>query len=187
MNITRLLSLLTLSVLIAACGGESGDQQQQQQEQESADQVRTIRIIGLDALKFAVSEVTDGITVSDTLGANNDLRRLETIVVKPGEQIRIVLDTRSQLPASAMAHNWVLLALDSDPNAFARAAIQAKANDYLPQDMSDQVLATTGLAAGGETTEVTFTAPETPGEYDYVCTFPGHFSAGMRGKLVVQN
>jgi uncharacterized cupredoxin-like copper-binding protein len=28
--------------------------------------------------------------------------------------------------------------------------------------------------------------PKAPGSYPYVCTFPGHFQAGMRGTLEVK-
>jgi len=28
--------------------------------------------------------------------------------------------------------------------------------------------------------------PAAPGSYPYVCTFPGHFVAGMKGNLVVK-
>jgi azurin len=48
------------------------------------------------------------------------------------------------------------------------------------------VLASTKMAGGGETVEVTFTAPKEPGEYLYICTFPGHYLAGMKGVLVVK-
>lgn len=186
MKFTRFFSLIALLALFTACGGGESSDQQQQATQEPADDIRTIQMVGLDGMKFAVEESTDDISVGETLGANDDLLRLETITVEPGEQIRIELTTRSQLPATAMAHNWVLLTMDADPAAFASAATQAKENDYIPQDMTDQILAQTGLAAGGETTEVVFTAPETPGEYEYICTFPGHFAAGMRGTLVVE-
>jgi uncharacterized cupredoxin-like copper-binding protein len=27
--------------------------------------------------------------------------------------------------------------------------------------------------------------PAVAGKYDFICTFPGHFAAGMRGTLVV--
>ena len=32
----------------------------------------------------------------------------------------------------------------------------------------------------------TFKVPAEAGSYDYICSFPGHFAAGMRGKLVVK-
>jgi azurin len=52
--------------------------------------------------------------------------------------------------------------------------------------MADQVIAKTALAGAGETVDVTFNAPAAAGSYPYVCTFPGHFQAGMRGNLVVK-
>lgn len=119
------------------------------------------------------------------MGEEN-LLRVEDISASPGEEIRIRLETQSDMPASAMAHNWVLLTMDSDPQAFADAAANAQDDDYIPSDMEDQIVAQTEMAAGGETTEVTFTVPEEPGEYEFVCTFPGHYAAGMRGTLTVE-
>ena len=40
-------------------------------------------------------------------------------------------------------------------------------------------------AEAGKTSELAFT-PTTPGEYEYVCTVPGHRELGMLGRLVVQ-
>ncbi|MFH5882962.1 plastocyanin/azurin family copper-binding protein [Halalkalibaculum sp. DA3122] len=186
MKLTHIFTFIAFIALVGACGGgESSDQQQATQEESTSD-VRTIEIIGIDAMKFAVESDAEGISVVDDLGSSDELVRLETISAQPGEEIRIELTTRSQLPATAMAHNWVLLSLDSDTKAFINAAVQAKENDYIPQDMTDQIIAETELAGGGETVSVTFTVPETPGEYEYVCSFPGHYSAGMRGTLVVE-
>jgi len=33
---------------------------------------------------------------------------------------------------------------------------------------------------------IEFTAPTEPGEYDFLCTFPGHYLIGMKGVLVVK-
>lgn len=187
--------LLPLMFFVTSCGGGSGDQQQQQQTGETATEetqssatgqsgdVRTIEIIGTDQMKFAVESEQDGIT---TGGEAGDYLLLESISAEAGEEIRIVLTTESQLPATAMSHNFVLLTLSADVESFVKAASQAKDNDYIPSDMSDQIVAETELAGGGETVEVTFTAPEEPGEYEYVCTFPAHYAAGMRGTLNVQ-
>jgi azurin len=85
-----------------------------------------------------------------------------------------------------MAHNFVLLTMNADAAAFANAAAKARDNEYIPTDMEDQIIAHTDLAAGGETVEVTFTAPEETGEYEYICSFPGHYSGGMKGMLNVK-
>jgi azurin len=111
---------------------------------------------------------------------------LQNIEAEAGEELRIRLTTVSNLPALAMAHNWILLKIGIDPADFANAAVKAKNNEYIPQDRTDDIIAHTGLAGGGETVEVTFTVPEKTGEYDYLCSFPGHFAAGMKGKLIVQ-
>jgi uncharacterized cupredoxin-like copper-binding protein len=37
----------------------------------------------------------------------------------------------------------------------------------------------------GESATVTFTAPAAPGEYQLVCSVPGHIEAGMVGTMVV--
>jgi uncharacterized cupredoxin-like copper-binding protein len=43
----------------------------------------------------------------------------------------------------------------------------------------------TVVANGGETASASFTV-DTPGTYTFVCSVPGHASAGMRGTLSVQ-
>ena len=38
----------------------------------------------------------------------------------------------------------------------------------------------------GESAEVTFTAPTKPGKYVFLCSFAGHWAAGMTGDLIVK-
>lgn len=104
----------------------------------------------------------------------------------PGEKIRIVLTTVSNLPKTAMAHNVVVLQDNTDVEAFANASAMARDNGYIAPDMEDQIIAATELAGGGETVEVTFTVPEDPGSYTYICSFPGHYLGGMKGTLNVK-
>ena len=193
----RLLTyLLPMFIFLSACGG--GDQTEQQEQAQSenskgqaaqtqSDGVRTIDIIGVDQMKYVVKEQGELIGTAGTIKTSNGdtYLQLQNIEAKPGEELRIRLTTVSDLPASAMAHNWILLKMGVDPAAFAQAATQAKSNDYLPQDRTDDIIVHTDLAAGDETVEVTFTVPEETGEYDYLCSFPGHFAAGMKGKLIV--
>src|SRR5262249_26723290 len=53
---------------------------------------------------------------------------------------------------------------------------------YVPS--SPKVLFATKLAPPGEKVQLAFSAPEEPGEYPFVCTFPGHWRR-MSGRMVV--
>jgi azurin len=85
-----------------------------------------------------------------------------------------------------MTHNWVLLALGTDPKAFADAAALTPATGYIPAAMKSKILAQTQMVGPGEQSEVVVTVPAKPGSYPYLCTFAGHWVAGMRGTLVVK-
>lgn len=187
--------ILPIFLFLAACGG--GEQQQQQSQTEGVQEqqtqtgskdIRTIDIIGIDRMKYVVKEEGELIGTGETMKASNGetYLLLQNIEAKAGEKLRIRLTTVSNLPASAMSHNWILLKMGVDPAGFAQASTQAKDNDYIPQDRTDDIIAHTELAAGGKTVEVTFTVPNKTGNYDYLCSFPAHFMAGMKGKLMVQ-
>jgi azurin len=124
---------------------------------------RTIAITGGDDMKFDVT----------------------TIQAKPGEQLRIRLTVKGKMPKMVMSHNVVVLALKTDAAAFAAAGVSANKTDYIAPANKAQVIAATPMAGAGETVEVTFKVPAVAGKYDFICTFPGHFAAGMRGTLVV--
>lgn len=125
---------------------------------------RVVAITGTDAMKFSVT----------------------AIEAKPGEKITVKLTGQGAIPKVAMAHNFVLLAAKTDATAFANAGMASRPTDFIAPAMKDKVLAATALAGNGETVEVTFDAPKTPGVYDFICTFPGHFAAGMKGTLTVK-
>jgi len=187
-NITISSILFALVFMLAACGGETetttDEAQDEMQEEAMAadDGVRTIEIVGTDDMKYKVASAEDGLVTGD---ASGEMVLLEGIEVSPGEEIRITLRTESSLPASAMSHNMVLLSMDADVDAFARASIQASDNNYIAAEYEEWVLASTDMLGGGETDTITITAPEETGEYDYICSFPGHYSGGMQGKLIV--
>lgn len=134
------------------------------QDKPAASAVRTVELTGGDDMKYSVT----------------------SIPAKPGETIKIRLVSKGTLPKIAMAHNFVLLKLGAKQIDFVNAAALARATDFIPADMKDQVLAATTLAGPAETVEVTFKVPTAPGSYPYLCTFPGHFAAGMKGTLVVK-
>lgn len=105
------------------------------------------------------------------------------IEVKSGAPVEVTLEHTGKLAKEAMGHNFVLLKKGTDMNAFANAAMGAVENGYIPPNMADAVIAHTKLVGGGESDTITFPAPA-PGEYVYLCTFPGHYM-NMNGKLIV--
>jgi azurin len=132
--------------------------------QAASKGVRTIEIVGTDDMKFSLTNIT----------------------AKPGEQLRVRLVSKGTMPKVAMAHNFVLLQKGVSQVKFVTAGATARATDFIPPDMKSQVIAATALAGPGETVETTFKVPAAPGEYPFLCTFPGHFQAGMRGTLTVK-
>lgn len=187
--------IITIFLLLTACGNSNKKEQQNQSDDASVQQtktkdqdVRTIDIIGIDNMKYVVKEEGQRIGTGETIktSSGDSYLLLQNIEASPGEKLHIRLTTISNLPASAMSHDWILLKMGVDPEKFDQAAIKAKDNDYIPQDKTDDIIAHTGLAGGGETVETTFTVPQRTGDYDYLCSFPGHFAAGMKGTLIVQ-
>ncbi|HMF60515.1 MAG TPA: plastocyanin/azurin family copper-binding protein [Vicinamibacterales bacterium] len=109
-----------------------------------------------------------------------------SIAAKPGETLHIVLKNTGTIPKIAMAHNFVALNAGVDAAKFSQDAMTARDTDYVPAARKADVLASTALAGPGETVEVTVKVPAKAGTYPYLCTFPGHFAAGMKGDIVVK-
>jgi azurin len=121
-----------------------------------------------------------------TIGANDQMKfEPATIQAKVGEKLRIVLKPAGTMPKIAMSHNFVILKPGANDAKFAEASAMARP-DFIAPALKAQVLVATPMAGNGETVSADFTAPAKPGQYTFICTFPGHFAAGMKGVLVVK-
>ncbi len=142
------------------------------------------------AVLFASAAVAQGTVdnprVIEVKGTDNMKFDVTTIDAQPGETIKVVLTVVSRIPKQAMGHNIVFLDSGVDMKAFVNASAKARDNQYIAPELKDQILAATDLAGGGETVEVIFTVPTKLGDYEYVCSFPGHFYGGMKGVLTVK-
>lgn len=125
---------------------------------------RTIDLVGTDDMKYNVT----------------------TITAKAGEQIRVRLMVKGTIPKVAMAHNFVLLKPGTDVAKLLADGAPHRATDFIPPAMMSSVIARTALAGPGETVQVVFTVPAKPGRYQFLCTFAGHYQAGMKGTLIVK-
>ena len=107
---------------------------------------------------------------------------LRWFVVEAGKPVQIVL-----VNPDAMPHNVVigrpgsLEAIGTAGNAMSMPS-DPSAKPFVPD--LPQVLFATRLVTQGQTESLGFTAPVEPGEYVFVCTFPGHW-VRMYGVMLV--
>ena len=107
------------------------------------------------------------------------------ITGKAGQTLSITLTNKGTLPKAAMAHNLVILKPGTDTTAFIMAASAARNNNYIPAELASEIVGSTTLLGPGESDTVTF-LPKAAGSYPFVCTFPGHALAGMRGVITIE-
>lgn len=123
------------------------------------------------------------ITISGNDTMQFDLKSFE---VKAGQKVELTFKNIGKIPKIAMGHNLVVLKKGISAVAFGQKAMGAGANatNALPESVKGDTIASTKLLGPDENETITFTAPET-GDYEYVCTFPGHFAL-MRGIMKVK-
>jgi azurin len=106
-------------------------------------------------------------------------------VVEAGKPVEILLENDDAMP-----HNIVIGA----PGSLAELGMAAgamsppadeKEKAYIPD--SPKVLASMALVQPDETGALSFTAPKTPGQYVFFCSFPGHWLKMYGTMLVVPN
>ncbi len=137
----------------------------------------------------------EAVTVDDagvaqvTIGSTDQMQyTVREFTVEAGQEVELTLVHEGRLAVEVMGHNVVILQPGEDYMAFGGQVMVeggSMANDYLPEGMRDRVVAFTRMIGGGETDTIRFTAPDTPGEYPFLCTFPGHFGA-MNGVMIVR-
>ncbi|KAB8141792.1 auracyanin [Chloroflexia bacterium SDU3-3] len=85
--------------------------------------------------------------------------------------------------SAGLQHNFVLVKGGDDVAAEVNTAGQGEA-DYVPKGNENVLAAGTVLDSGKSET---INIPALPaGTYTYICTFPAHYDAGMKGTLTVK-
>ena len=124
------------------------------------------------------------ITITGNDAMQFDVKSFEA---KGEESLRLTFKNIGSMPKIAMGHNLVILKKDISAITFGQKVLASggSATNPLPKSLLGDVIASTKLLGPGESEVVIFKAPNETGEYEYVCTFPGHF-AMMRGKMIVR-
>jgi uncharacterized cupredoxin-like copper-binding protein len=110
-------------------------------------------------------------------GLKFDITNLE---VKAGSKVRLIFNNNDD-----MTHNVVVVspgAADEVGNLALQLGLKGSQMNYVP--ISSKVLFHTGLLQPGASESIYFVAPSKPGEYMFICSYPGHASV-MRGILKV--
>jgi len=150
-----LLALLVFVSLFISCG-------ESETEKSKEPQIVEVQLTANDQMKF----------------------NLKSIVAKEGDIVKIHFKNVGKMPKKTMGHNFVLLKPEVDIASFATKAISADYNDYIPEELKNDIIAHSHLLGPGESTIIEFKAPS-KGVYKFICSFPGHYLS-MQGNLIVR-
>lgn len=172
MNNTQLLSFAFALFYLAGCGaGDEG----------ASDPTAPQPMKTIASSDSPVEMVGDVVVVKMT--GNDQMRyNVAEFTAKVGQTVRVTLENIGRMPKAAMGHNVVFLNPGADENAYVAAAAQSKDTDYIPE--SEDSFAYSKLLGPGESDKIEFTVNEV-GEYTFLCSFPAHLYAGMRGVMTV--
>lgn len=166
------VALVAGTIGLTSCGNDAASNDNNNATEETTND---------DSAADATSD--DAATVTIELNSTDQMTFDQTeLRVPAGSKVKFTLHHTGKMPVTAMGHNFVLLNQGVDLEEFSKSAIGAKDNDYIPADAD--IIAHTRLIGGGESDEITFDAPAA-GEYDFLCSFPGHH-AMMKGKFIVE-
>ena len=133
-------------------------------------------VVGLLLFQVSLVYAAPAVLTISTKGEEMAFDKSE-LAVKAGQKVKLTFKN-----LSSMQHNWVLTnpgTVDDVVNASIAAG-----NDKGWLAEGPNVLKHTKLVDPKKEETIEFTAPTKPGEYPFVCTFPGHASM-MKGVLKV--
>ncbi len=142
------------------------------------------RLAGLWKVEIPSAEVK-GVVVKRTIMTIKEAMKYSPaeFTVPAGATVELIFEN-----VDAMQHNWVLGTLGSQEKIGLAAdkmitAADGAAKNYIPA--MPEVLAYTPLVESDGRVKVVFKAPSVPGNYPFLCTFPGHWRI-MNGIMKVE-
>lgn len=172
-------ALLISAITLISCGGESKTKSTPTHDHHTSSTASE----SSDAEN--IFEAPDGAEAAIAMEAGDDMKfNYKEIHVKEGQTIKLTLKHTGKMDVKTMGHNIVIIPDEMDLQMFATDAMKSADNDYIPANQASKIVAHTKMIGGGESTEISFSAPA-PGTYKFVCTFPGHWAA-MNGKFIVK-
>ena len=176
-NIGKALLVLVLAMATACNGTTSPEAETEQPEVVAEDTLQPLETAPDTTLQI-VQEITIRAVGKDPQKMVFDQ---DTLEVKANALVRVNLINEGTDPT--MVHNIVF----TTPGRYRQVALEGAkvgpSGNYVPDNPT--VLAASPLALPGQTVQIEFKAPEKPGSYEFVCTYPDHYER-MTGKLLVR-
>lgn len=127
------------------------------------------------------SESTQSKTLKIGTEGNSLAFNPKTLSVKANQQVTLIFSNNATSD-SGMFHNWVLVNPEKD-SEIANSGVQAGSEHHYIIDSPD-IIAHTRIVDPGKSETIHFTAPQSPGDYPFICTVPGHYPS-LKGTLKV--
>ena len=168
--------IISLLAMTLATGCESDQSERQEKitdetiKQQGADQDTTLQEIEELTIRAVGGEDTDSMKFDQ-----------DTLEVEASSLVRLELINEGKDPK--MIYNIVFVRPGYYKQAVEQGNRAGASGNYLPD--SSIMLAASPLALPGQTVHMEFTAPDKPGTYDFVSTYPGDYEK-LRGKLIVK-
>lgn len=175
----RVVMIFMGAMLATACGNEPTETETEMNEAEqtapATEETAPAEETEMEAEAVSLKVMTTGETMTTMAFEPNRL------TVPAGAEVTLTLTNSAT--AEAMIHNIVFIERGKQDQVSEAGLAAGKENGFIP-DNNEYIFAASDLAYPGETVDFTFTAPEKPGTYQYICTYPGH--TAMKGILLVQ-
>ena len=109
-----------------------------------------------------------GVELAIDVDGNNLAFNTDSLSAAAGSEVVVTFNNSS----SVNSHNWALVEAGSKDDVATAGLAAGQDNNWLPSGDA-RLLSFTVLLGPGESGQATFTAPAA-GDYQFVCTFPGH-------------
>jgi azurin len=179
LNISLLVAALASVAAGAGCGKASADNRAKA-ESTPTPTAQTLPVAPVPEKAVEPPKPVEHVELQVASLANTMTFDKTELTVPAGAEVHLTFKNNATM--STLPHNWVLVKAGTEASVAAAGLKLGEQAGYF--DVRDKdALVHTPMAKPGQSTEVTFTAPD-PGKYPYICTVPGHYMM-MKGVLTV--
>lgn len=186
----RIISMLAITTMLASCGGNTDENASDNNTMQEGNNTSEMPADNADQ-ESAPGEAAEPMTQTQTQEVERTVKAVgETmtemsyeptrIEVPAGAKVTLTLENTAK--SAAMIHNLVVIKAGKQSEITEAGMKAGSSKDYIPENQD--IIAAVSLTKPGETNKVEFTAPSSPGTYQYICTYPGH--TAMKGVLIVK-